>query len=109
MEGSRDERRQLDSPDGRGERRLREFTQGKLTEILERMTEEFFAVDCEWRYTYLNQRALRRIQQAKDEDLTREDLLGKSVWEVCPEQVDSVFYEKYHEALREQETVEFEA
>ena len=53
---------------------------------------------------------MRRIQTLKgDEELTREDVLGKNAWEVVPEIVGSTFYQKYHEAMREQKTVEFEA
>src|SRR5918994_1041341 len=49
------------------------------------------------------------IRRAKGEELTREDLVGKSIWEIYPEAVGSVFYQKYHEAMREQKSVEFEA
>ncbi len=76
--------------------------------ILENITDEFFAVDPEWRFTYINRQALLRIKEATGQSLTREDLLGKSVWEMLPEQVGSVFYQKYHEAMREQTTVHFE-
>jgi PAS domain S-box-containing protein len=77
--------------------------------IIESITEGFFAVDREWRYTYINERALGTIQRAQGEVLTREDLLGKNVWELFPETVGSVFDRKYHEALREQKTIQFEA
>jgi PAS domain S-box-containing protein len=76
--------------------------------ILESITDEFFAVDREWRFTYINERALRRIQGDRGEGLTREDLLGKNIWEVYPELVGSVFYHKYHDAVREQKTSQFE-
>jgi PAS domain S-box-containing protein len=76
--------------------------------ILESITDEFFALDCEWRFTYINERALRRIQGDRGEGLTREDLLGKNIWEVYPELVGSVFYHKYHDAVREQKTSQFE-
>ncbi len=80
----------------------------RIENILESITEDFVAVDREWRYTYINEQALRRIQARKGEGLTREELLGKSVWEMFPEDVGSVFYHKYHEAMREQKTVYFE-
>ena len=76
--------------------------------ILENIADEFFAVDLERRFTYINRQALLRIEEATGQSLTREDLLGKSVWEMLPEQVGSVFYQKYHEAMREQKTVHFE-
>jgi PAS domain S-box-containing protein len=46
--------------------------------ILESITDAFVAVDREWRYTYINERALGRIRRAKSEGITREDLLGKT-------------------------------
>ena len=81
----------------------------RIEDILESITDEFFAVDREWRYTYINERALDRVRTLKGEELTREDLLGRIAWEVVPEVVGTVFYEKYQEAVREQKTVDFEA
>ncbi|HEV2742266.1 MAG TPA: PAS domain-containing protein, partial [Rubrobacter sp.] len=100
---------QPDPSDGRGSERAVRFPEEGITEVLERITDDFFAVDREWRYTYLNGRVLRRIRSAKGEALTREQLLGKSMWEVFPDLVGSVFYHKYHEALREQKHTAFEA
>ncbi len=48
------------------------------------------------------------LEEVKGDDLTREDLLARNIWEAFPEAVGSVFYEKYHEAMREQKPVEFE-
>ena len=73
----------------------------RIEDILESITDEFAAVDRERRYTYINDRALRRIQTLKGEELTREDILGENAWELIPELVGSVFYDKYHEAMRE--------
>jgi PAS domain S-box-containing protein len=91
----------------RAEETLQESNR-RMENILESITEDFFAVDREWRYTYINEQALRRIRARKGEGVSREELMGKSVWEVFPEAVGSVFYEKYHEAVREQKTVHFE-
>jgi PAS domain-containing protein len=52
----------------------------RIEDILVSITDAFFALDRQWRYTYVNERALRRIQRAKGEELTREDLLGKNAW-----------------------------
>ena len=81
----------------------------RIENILERITDEFVAVDREWRFTYVNERALRSIQREKGKRLTREELLGENMWEVLPEHVGSIFDQKYHEALSEQVTVHFEA
>ena len=81
----------------------------RIEDILESITDEFFAVDREWRYTYINERALDRVRTLKGEELTRKDLLGEDPWEAVPEVVGTEFYEKYQEAVREQKTVDFEA
>jgi PAS domain S-box-containing protein len=81
----------------------------RTVDILESITDEFASFDREWRYTYFNERALEIIRRGKGEDLTREDLLGKSIWEIYPEAMGSVSYQKFHEAMREQKPVHFEA
>ena len=81
----------------------------RTEDILQSITDEFFAVDREWRYTYINGRALDRVRTLRGEELAREDLLGRIAWEMVPEVVGTVFYEKYQEAVREQKAVDFEA
>jgi PAS domain S-box-containing protein len=92
----------------RAEQEFRE-SHNRVESILESITDAFFAVDREARYTYINERALLTLQRVKGKGLTREDVLGKSAWELSPELVGSVFYHKHHEALREQKTVHYEA
>ena len=83
------------------EEALRE-SNSRIRNILESITDAFFALDGEWRFTYANSEAERVLQRS------REELLGKNVWEEFPEAVGSAFYREYHKALREQKTVEFE-
>ncbi len=109
MEDHRDEHRRLDSSIDRIESGLHQIDERNIAEVFESITQQVFAVDREWRYTYFNEQALRRLQAVKGEELTRKDLLGKSMWEVFPEHVGSVFYERFHEALREQKTIHLEA
>jgi PAS domain S-box-containing protein len=80
----------------------------RTADILESITDEFAAVDREWRITYINESGLNSIRGAKGQELTREDLLGKNLWELFPELVGSIYHQKYHEAMREQKTVEVE-
>jgi PAS domain S-box-containing protein len=91
----------------RAEEALRE-SNGRIENILESITEAFVALDREWRFTYINGRALRRIRRAKGYERTREDLLGKNFWEEFPEAVGTAIYHKYHEAIREQKTIQYE-
>src|SRR5919107_1252736 len=81
----------------------------RIGDILESITDESFAVDRAWRYTYINERALDRVRMLKGAELTREDLLGRIAWEAVPEVVGTVFYDKFQEAVREQKAVDFEA
>src|SRR5215204_6583586 len=85
----------------RAEEALRQANE-RLTEVLERITDAFFAVDSGWRFTYLNPQAERILQRS------REELLGRSLWATYPDAVDSRFYEKYHEALESRIPVHFE-
>lgn len=74
----------------------------RIRNILESITDAFFALDSEWRFTYVNSEAEHVLQRP------REELLGKNIWEEFPEAVGSAFYREYHRALRERTTVEFE-
>src|SRR5215204_1061171 len=81
----------------------------RIEDILESITDEFIALDREWCFTYINERGLLSAQGVKGQELTREEVMGKNVWEMFPVHVGSVIYNKYHEAMREQKTVHFEA
>ncbi len=71
--------------------------------ILESITDAFFALDRDWRFTYLNLQAESLLRRHRGE------LLGKLIWEEFPEAVGSPFYEEYNRAVSEQVSVEFEA
>lgn len=92
----------------RSEEALRE-SHRRIKNILESITEDFYTVDREWRFTYINERAFSSVQSVRRGELKREDLLGRNMWECFPELVGTVFYQKYHEAMLEQKTVEVEA
>jgi two-component system, sporulation sensor kinase A len=70
-------------------------------EILERITDGFFAVDTNWNFTYVNKEATRLLFRS------RADLVGKNVWQEFPEAVHLPFYEQYHKAINEQVPVVF--
>ncbi|PSB57315.1 histidine kinase, partial [filamentous cyanobacterium CCP1] len=75
----------------------------QITNILESITDAFFALDQEWRFTYLNRQAEALLQRR------REDLLGRVLWDEFSEAIDLAFYREYHRAVAEQVTVQFEA
>jgi PAS domain S-box-containing protein len=83
-------------------RELAEIAHSRTKNILESITDAFFSVDREWRFTYLNPQAERLLQR------TQAELLGKSVWEEFPEAVGSTFYRDYHTAVWQKVSVQFE-
>jgi PAS domain S-box-containing protein len=75
----------------------------RATDILESISDAFYAVDRRWCLTYVNNRA---------EELwgrPREELLGKNVWEEFPEEENSEYYRQIRRAMEEGATAEFEA
>lgn len=74
-----------------------------LTNILENTTDGFFAVDQEWKFSYLNPEAELLLDRKRDE------LIGKELWQEFPQLVGSAFEQNYRRVLAEQVAVEFEA
>ena len=73
-----------------------------LTTTLESITDAFYTLDGEWRFTYVNHEAERLMRR------TRGELLGKSVWDAFPEAVDTTFHRQFHRAVRENVAVRFD-
>ena len=65
----------------------------RVTRILVSITDAFYALDRDWRFTYINPQAELLLRRPRDE------LLGKVVWDEFPESVGSTFDRMYHEAL----------
>jgi len=72
------------------------------TNIIESISDAFFTLDKNWIVTYWNKEAENMMGR------NREDILGKNIWDIYPEAIDSNFYKKYHNAMRTGETVNFE-
>ena len=74
----------------------------RVNDILERITDSFFAVDTDWKVTYWNQEAEKLLQRP------RAEILNQNLWEVYQDAIPLKFYSEYHRALREQVAVHFE-
>jgi PAS domain S-box-containing protein len=101
----RDAKRRLENQAGEAQEEAGRRTE----EILESITDAFYAFDKDLRFTYLNERGLARVQTALGQKLTRGDVLGKSYLEVFPALLGTAFEERYRRALADQKTVQFEA
>src|SRR5947209_13837669 len=75
----------------------------KMTDILEKTSDGFFAVDRDWKFTFVNRRAEKLLERR------REDLIGKDVWMEIPQFKRDAFEKNYRRAMSEQVAVEFEA
>jgi len=74
----------------------------RVASILESISDAFYAVDREWRFTYVN---------ATAEELTgrpREELLGKKIWDEFPQAEDSESRRQIERAMKEGVTTTFE-
>jgi two-component system nitrate/nitrite response regulator NarL len=98
-----------DVSERRRARQALEESHERLRTILEGISDGFVAVDAEWRYTYMNDRALDRMRvRSGNPALTRDDLLGRSMWEVFPDALASELHDRYTQAMRDRTSVEFE-
>ncbi len=73
-----------------------------IGDIVQTIGDAFVVMDSEWRYTFVNDKALSMMQKNRDE------LLGKTVWECFPNTVGSIFDEKFRQVLSEGEMQQFE-
>lgn len=73
----------------------------RLHETLNSMSDAFFTLDREWRFSFLNDHALLLLGR------DRAALMDRNIWEEFPEAVGSSFQTQYETAARERRTVRF--
>jgi PAS domain S-box-containing protein len=74
----------------------------RVENVLESITDAFFTVDRQWRFTYVNSHAARLLR------VPREELVGRNLWEQFPEAVGSRYYTEYRRAVEQNVTVHLE-
>lgn len=74
----------------------------KIINILESITDAFFALDGNLKFTYVN----RRTEQIFHKK--REKMIGMNIWKVFPKAVKSTFYKKINESIKLQSFLKFE-
>jgi len=77
--------------------------QKQITDTLERMTAAFFAIDWNWKFTFLNRRALSMVGRPRDE------LIGQVVWDVFPELIGTEIEEEFRSSIASQVVANFDA
>ena len=83
-------------------REQREQAVERLENTLERIDGAFFALDEEWRFTYVNERAATLLDRSADE------LVGANVWDEFSAALGQQYETNYRRAMEQQETVSFE-
>jgi PAS domain S-box-containing protein len=77
-------------------------SQQQIVNILENITDGFYALNRQWRFTYVNPKAEECLQKK------RQELLGKNIWTEFPDIANTIFFKQFHKALCENITVKFE-
>lgn len=74
----------------------------RMRNTLDSITDAFFSVDADWRFSYINSRAEILLERAADE------LLGQNVWDMFPEARSTEIYQRYHQAMATGQSQHFE-
>ncbi len=74
----------------------------RVRTVLESITDGFYSMDREWRFTYVNDQAERMLGRSRDQ------LLGRVFWEEFHKPPDSAFQRCYRHAIASGERVDFE-
>lgn len=67
-----------------------------LSTVLDRVSDAIVALDRDWCYTYMNNKA------AEIFNVDQKAIIGKHIWTEFPEGIGQPFYKAYHKALQEQ-------
>ncbi|MGQ3720408.1 PAS domain-containing protein [Natrialba aegyptia] len=70
--------------------------------VVDRITDAFFALDTDFRFTYLNDRAETLLERS------RADLIGRVMWDEFPQTVETQFPDGFHRAMDTQTPVSFD-
>ena len=62
----------------------------KISEILGSISDAFYAMDKDWKFTYFNSEAERLLQREENE------VIGKKIWDIFPSAVNTKLHEAYY-------------
>jgi PAS domain S-box-containing protein len=82
-----------------------EDAQRRAVDILESIPADFVGLDENWGYTYVNQGGLRAINSALGSNLSAEDLVGRTVWDLFPGFADTTLHTELERARLERRPV----
>ncbi len=74
----------------------------ELENILDSITDGFYALNSRWEVTFINKAAEQVLS------CTREEIMGKNLWDFFPRSREGSFYSEYQRAMTERISVHFE-
>lgn len=74
----------------------------ELKNILDSITDGFYALNSNWEVTFINKAAETALA------CTREEIIGKNLWDFFPRSRDGQFYAEYERAMKDKVSVHFE-
>jgi PAS domain S-box-containing protein len=74
-----------------------------LTNVFERITDAFVALDTNWHYTYMNEKAGQIF------NCDPQKMIGRHIWTEFPEGLGQPFHRAYERAMKEQQYIYLEA
>jgi|GEM_PF-1113129 Signal transduction histidine kinase, nitrogen specific len=74
----------------------------KTTQIIEGISDGFCALDRDWKFTFVNNNLIKTTNNEFA------DLIGKSVWDVFPQAISTITYDKMREAMIQNHSVHWE-
>ncbi|HYC02216.1 MAG TPA: PAS domain-containing protein [Azospirillaceae bacterium] len=77
-------------------------SEAKLAGVLESVSDGFYALDSDWRFTVFNAAAERYFGKS------REEVLGRRVWDVYPDARGTIFEERYTPVMEGRRSITFE-
>ncbi|MDR3586733.1 MAG: histidine kinase dimerization/phospho-acceptor domain-containing protein [Desulfosporosinus sp.] len=80
-----------------------ESSKRQINNIMEGISDGFYAIDCKWQFTFVN----NETQKVIWDDQT--DLLGKNIWDIFPQKIGTLTYDKLQEAMVKDESMHWEA
>lgn len=75
----------------------------RLDNIVQSMGDTYLSVNSQWQYTFANDKALALMKKSKDE------VMGKTIWEIFPRIKGSIFEREYHKVMNERVPSFFDA
>ena len=76
--------------------------QKQIEKVLARISDSFVALDTNWVYTYVNEKAAQTFER------TPEQLIGKHIWTEFPEGIGQPFYQALYKAVETQQPIYLE-